>query len=98
MVVTSTSGAFKFASNVEHGITILLFLTNGEEEEDGETMLNDGGKHKCTRCGRDNHTVDRCVARCSVDGTVLHMMGNIEEVDYEVGVQPDNPNSHCGKN
>ena len=24
-------------------------------------------------------------------------MGNIKEVDYEVCVQPDKPNSHCGK-
>ena len=60
-------------------------------------MLNNGGKPKYTRCGRDNHTVDRCVARRSADGTVLHMMGNIEEVEYEVCVQPDEPNSHCGK-
>ena len=72
------------------------FNTNGEEE-DGDTMLNDGGKPKCTRCGCDNHTVDRCVARRSADGTVLHMMGINEEVDYEVCVPPDEPNSHCGK-
>ena len=66
------------------------FNTNGEEEEDGETMLNDGGRPRCTRCGRDNHTVDRCVARRSADSTVLHMMGNIEEVDYQ--------KAQCGKN
>ena len=47
-------------------------------------MVNSGSKHPpCSRCGRGNHALDKCVARKHVDGTVLNTMGTMNEVDYE---------------
>ena len=54
-------------------------------EEDGEVLVNDGAKRpKCSRCGCNSHTVDKCTAKYRDDGTMLHNMGEVEEVDYEV--------------
>ena len=38
---------------------------------------------KCSRCGRNNHTVENCTAKYQDYGTILHNMGEMEEVDYE---------------
>ena len=54
-------------------------------EEDGEVLVNDGAKRpKCSRCGCNSHTVDKCTAKYRDDGTMLHNMGEVEEVDYEI--------------
>ena len=40
------------------------FHTLGEVKESGDALLNDGAKHPpCSRCGRTNHTLDKCIAR-----------------------------------
>ena len=55
----------------------------GEENE--KALVNDGGKRpKCSRCGRNNHTVDKRTAKYRNDRTMLHNIGEIEEVDYEI--------------
>ena len=52
---------------------------------DGEALVNDGAKRpKCSRCGRNSHTVDKCTAKYQDDGTMLHNMGEVEAVDYEI--------------
>ena len=46
-----------------------LFNTIGEE--DGEALVNDGAKRpKCSRCGLNNHTVDKCTAKYQDNGTM----------------------------
>ena len=64
----------------------MAFNTNGEEEN-GTALVNNGEKQKCTRCGRDNHTIEACVAKRHLDGTVLHIMG-YEEVEHDVSTEP----------
>ena len=64
----------------------LSFNNNGEE--DGTALVNDGSKKKCPRCGRDNHGLSECVARKHIDGTVLHVMGDIGNHDIEVSNVP----------
>ena len=47
-------------------------------EEDGEALINDGAKRpKCSRCGCNSHTVDKCTAKYRDDGTMLHNMGEV---------------------
>ena len=66
----------------------MAFNTNGEEEN-GTALVNSGEKQKCSRCGRDNHGVENCVAKRHLDGTVLHTMGDeYEEVDSDVSTVP----------
>ena len=50
--------------------------------EDGTTLANDGtkSKDKCTQCGRTSHKTADCYANRHTDGTVLHTMGDIEEI------------------
>ena len=36
---------------------------------------------KCPRYGRDNHKLADCYAKHHFDGTVLHVMGNVEEIE-----------------
>ena len=56
----------------------------GDDEEDGEAFVNDGSKRPpCSRCGRNNHPLDKCIARRHADGTMLHTMGSFAEADYE---------------
>ena len=48
-------------------------------------MVNDGAKYPPrSRCGHTNHTLDKCVARKHADGTMLHNVGEIDEVEYEM--------------
>ena len=57
----------------------------GNDEERGEALVNDGAKHPpCNRCGRTNHTLDKCVARKHAYGTMLHNMGSIDEVECDI--------------
>ena len=62
----------------------LSFNNNGEE--DGTALVNDGNesKKKCPRCSRNNHKLADCIAKTHYDGTVLHVMCDIEEIDKEV--------------
>ena len=47
-------------------------------------MVNDGSKGPpCSRCGRNNHTLDKYIAQRHVDGTMLHVMGSHNEAEYE---------------
>ena len=44
-------------------------------EENGEALVNDRVKcPKCSRCGCNSHTVDKCMAKYQDDGTMLHSM------------------------
>ena len=68
----------KYTSKVE-----VSFNTAGEAN--GEAIVNDGAKRpKCSRCGRNSHTVDKCTAKYRDDGTMLHSMGEVKEADYEI--------------
>ena len=56
----------------------------GDNEEDGAALVNDGSKcPPCSRCGHNNHTLDKCIARRHADGTMLHIMGSHNEAEYE---------------
>ena len=44
----------------------VAFNTLGDEE-DGDALVNDGSKQKCTRCGRMNHTADKYFAKRHTD-------------------------------
>ena len=74
----------------------MSFNTVGEEN--GEALVNDGAKHPpCSRCGCTNHTVELWFAKNRGDGKMLHNLGEVEEVEYEINnavstemtVQPD---------
>ena len=53
-------------------------------KENGEALVKDGAKcSKFSRWGRNNHTVEKCTARYRDDGTILHNMEEIEEVDLK---------------
>ena len=58
---------------------------NNNREEDGKTIVNDGTKSKCkfTRCVRPGHKTADCYANKSADGTVFHIMGDIEKIKDE---------------
>ena len=54
-------------------------------EEDGEALINNGAtRPKCSRCGHNNHLLDKCTPKYQNDGTMLHNMGLVKEVDYEI--------------
>jgi hypothetical protein len=53
-----------------------------DDDENGEALVTNGGA-VCTRCGRDNHTVEQCRARCHHDGTVLFMEEYDDDVDHD---------------
>ena len=48
--------------------------------------MNDGtkAKKKYPGCSCDNHKLADCYAKTYFDGTVLYVMGKIEELDEEV--------------
>ena len=48
--------------------------------------MNDGSnaKKNFPRCGSNNHKLAGCIAKTYYDGTVLHIMGDVEEIDEEV--------------
>jgi hypothetical protein len=54
----------------------MAFAHDGDES--GDALVTNGAA-MCTRCGRNNHTIDKCKARYHHDGTVLLM----EEYDDE---------------
>ena len=57
-------------------------------EKDGEALVNDGANcPKCSRCGCNSHTVNECTAKYLDDGTMLHNMGEVKEVDYEINTE-----------
>ena len=60
--------------------------SNNNGEKDGTVLVNDGTKtkKKFPQCSRDNHKLADCYAKTHVDGTVLHVMGDVEEIDEEV--------------
>ena len=64
------------------GPTTVGLTFNNNEGEDGITLVNDGtkAKKKCSRCSRDNHKLANCYAKHHFDGTVLHVIGNVEEI------------------
>jgi len=57
---------------------------NIEGDESGNTLANDSSLLTCARCGHINHTIDKCYAKTHSNGTVLHLMGNInKDEDHE---------------
>ena len=48
----------------------MAFAHNGDKE--GDTMVTHGSD-TCTRCGRNNHAIDKCRAKYHHDGTILFM-------------------------
>ena len=72
----------------------LSFNTLGDnDEKNGNAFINDGKDNKptCPRCGQTNHTLEQCCAKYAQDGTLLHMIGAIEEAGYEVSTDSTNP-------
>ena len=72
-------------------------------EQTGQTLVNDGTRHPlCSRCGCTNHTSDTCVT--SADGTMLHTVREIEEVEYEINneastyITANKDKRHCHSN
>ena len=52
------------------------FYTVGDGDEEETALVNHGGKYNgppCSRCGRSNHPVDKCIAKRHEDDTVLHV-------------------------
>ena len=81
----------------------MSFNSVGEENE--ENLVNDGVKRPiCSRCGCNNHTVDKWKAKYHADGTVLRNMGDIEEVECEInneviaGITTQNGEFFCYSN
>ena len=67
----------------------LSFNVNGnDKDEHGDTLVNEGQNTPCPRCGRTNHTLDKCRANFHADGTILHIMGSIEDIDDDVSAIP----------
>ena len=57
----------------------------GEDRKSEEALVNDKEKYPpSSRCGGTNHTLDKYAARKYAIGTLLHNMGVIEEVEYEM--------------
>ena len=55
-------------------------------------------KKKCPQCGRNNHKLADCIAWSHFDGTVLHAMGDTEEIDIDEEVSSETTadfNMHC---
>ena len=56
-----------------------------EGRESGESLVNDRAKQPpCSKCGCTNHTLNKCVSRKHADGTMLHNVGEIEDVEYKM--------------
>ena len=54
------------------------------EEENEEALVNEGANYQpYSRCGHTNHLVDKYWDKEHNDGTLLHNMGEIEEVKHE---------------
>ena len=63
--------------NTRYGLS---FNVNGSDKnEQGDALVNDGEFPPCPRCGRTNHPISKCRAKYHADGTVLHVMGSIED-------------------
>jgi hypothetical protein len=63
----------------------ISFNAMGEDGESGEMLVNDGAKHQlCSRWGRTNHTLDKYISRKHSNITMLHNMGEIDKVEYEM--------------
>ena len=45
---------------------------------------------KCSRCGRNNHVDADCVARKHLDGTMLHIMGSMEDANDDADADDGN--------
>ena len=58
---------------------------NVSEEEDGEALVNDRSRRqKCSRCSRNSNTVKNSTTKYRYNGTRLHNMGEIKEMDYKI--------------
>ena len=58
---------------------------NNVGEDNGESLVNDRTKHPpCRRCGRTNHIVDKYYAKKHDDGTMVHSVEYIGEVEHEI--------------
>jgi hypothetical protein len=53
-----------------------------DDDENGDTLVTNG-EAVCTRCGRNNHTVEQCRARYHHDGTVLFMEEYDDDVNHD---------------
>ena len=73
---------WKKSSNKQTPLRVgVSFNTVGDENGDSGTALVNAGKGKytgppCSRCGRNNHPVERCIAKKHSDGTLLHVEGH----------------------
>ena len=63
-------------------------LGGGNEDDDGTVLANNGEeKEPCPRCRRDNHTLEQCMAKRHMDGTMLHMMEDFTDGDANVSTK-----------
>jgi hypothetical protein len=73
------------------------FNTIGDNE-DGTSLVNQGTRYNgppCTRCGRRNHPMEKCIAKCHDDGTVLRIDGNASRAGHDE-VSNNSLHSHIG--
>jgi hypothetical protein len=52
------------------------FNTVGDGDDEGTTLVNQGTKYSgppCVHCGRNNHPVEKCIAKRHENGTVCHL-------------------------
>ena len=55
------------------------------EKGDDEPLVNDRAKRpKCSRCGRNSHTVNKCTAKYWNERTMLNNIREVKEVDYKI--------------
>ena len=78
------------------------FNTLGDSEDDeGTTLVNKGGGRysgpPCTRCGRNNHSTEKCFATKKADGTMLHVDGTASNTGDEDKVSNANDGAFVHK-
>jgi hypothetical protein len=80
---------------------VVSFNTVGDEDEDGAALVNNARKGKyggppCIRLGRDNHSMEKCIAKRHEDGTMLHTEGGWSEAE-EADVSRTSNDACCHK-
>jgi hypothetical protein len=79
----------------------MSFNTVGDEDEDGTVLVTNACKGKyagspCTRCGRDNHPMEKCIAKRHEDGMMLYTEGGWSEAE-ELEVSRNSDDTCCHK-
>jgi hypothetical protein len=77
----------------------MSFNTVGDEDEDGTVLVTNACKGKyagppCTQCGRDNHPMEKCIAKRHEDGMTLHTEGGSSKTE-EVEVSRNSDDTCC---